>query len=462
MQSLRDMLDLDLEISTRRKQNPLNFFVPLLGQDEFLDDKTNIKVVYGGNRAGKTMIGAVDVLRTAIDNKNQKIWCSAVSFSDSVAIQQEKIWKLIPKHHIEYGKYSEILGFANRKLLLKNGSLITFKCLTRGSLVQMGDGTWRDISHIDIGDFVKIPSGKNKEVLNKFKYQPTKIFDIKTKKHNISCTPEHKFLLKNGEWKEAKDITVGDIIKSVSYCGVEKTAKWKPKILALLITEGCLITKRSIRFTTFSPDVLIAIHEILPVDFKIKKTNNHPGDYAIMSDNYVGNRIKQFLIQSNLWNKKASEKHIPDFVLKWGKKQQKEFIEMMFACDGRVTRSEAVYTTSSKKMAEQINKLLWNFNVHPHLRHVNDKHYRVECYGIERKNFDVFKVIGKNIKYNVNHIKQKGHIDPGTVISKYAGDRKKEVFCIEIKDTHEFIVNGLVTHNSFDQGRELFQGAGVH
>lgn len=96
-------------------------------QSRFKADKARIKIIFGGNRSGKTECVADCVTDEAVSKEGLKIWVAGETYQDSVAIQQTKIWNLCPKEEISYGRYDEINGFTNRKLLYKNGSLTTFK-----------------------------------------------------------------------------------------------------------------------------------------------------------------------------------------------------------------------------------------------------------------------------------------------------------------------------------------------
>ena len=135
------------ECEYRSKINPLAFFENLEQQKKFSEDLAKTKSLYGGNRAGKTQAGAAYVIRKCLTKPKQRWWAAAESFSDSVNIQQRKIWELLPKLEIKYGSYTEILGFTNRKLLFKNGSIIIFKSYDQQRESFQGedlDGCWFD------------------------------------------------------------------------------------------------------------------------------------------------------------------------------------------------------------------------------------------------------------------------------------------------------------------------------
>ncbi len=115
------------ELAYRAKIDPLAFFENLGLQKDFGEDPAKVKGIFGGNRSGKTEKGAETVLDKMRAKPNQRWWLCAESFQDSIGVQQRKIWKLLPKMEIKYGKYSEVNGFTNRKFVLKNGSIGIFK-----------------------------------------------------------------------------------------------------------------------------------------------------------------------------------------------------------------------------------------------------------------------------------------------------------------------------------------------
>lgn len=94
----------------------------------------------GGNRAGKSELGAHDVLDSITNSdKPLRVWCCGLTFSDSVNIQQRKIWELLPKRRVTYARYNSINGFSNRKVEFDNGTLMTFKSYDQGAEAFQGD-----------------------------------------------------------------------------------------------------------------------------------------------------------------------------------------------------------------------------------------------------------------------------------------------------------------------------------
>ncbi len=98
----------------------------------FHNDLSRDKNIFGGNRGGKTQEAAEYALIKGFAKPKQRIWLCSESFSDSVNIMQRKIWELLPKNKIAYGRYDDINGFTNCKLKLTNGTMYLFKSYDQG------------------------------------------------------------------------------------------------------------------------------------------------------------------------------------------------------------------------------------------------------------------------------------------------------------------------------------------
>lgn len=133
-------------IEERRRDSPIEFLELMPIQQAFFDSKAIIILLFGGNRSGKTTPVSKKVIAEGL-KRRMKIWVCGETFSDSVAIQQKKISELVPKRRIKYGQYDEINGYTNRKLLLDNGTLITFKSYDQGAGAFQSDDIdliWND------------------------------------------------------------------------------------------------------------------------------------------------------------------------------------------------------------------------------------------------------------------------------------------------------------------------------
>ena len=138
---------IDEEIRFRKKQNPLEWHELLTMQEKFKADTSRFKCIFGGNRSGKTECVADCIVYEAEKRPGLKIWISGETYQDSVAIQQSKIHKLVSPKAVHYGRYDEINGYTNRKLLYENNSIITFKSYDQKREAFQSDDidiTWND------------------------------------------------------------------------------------------------------------------------------------------------------------------------------------------------------------------------------------------------------------------------------------------------------------------------------
>ena len=141
------LLRIKEELEYRKRINPLAFHVLMPMQKRFAECTARFKAIWGGNRSGKTEPVADYVISKNLAKPRQKWWVVGETYQDSVAIQQAKIWSLVPRLDIKYGRYDEINGFTNRKLLFKNGSMITFKSYDQKREAFQSDdidGIWND------------------------------------------------------------------------------------------------------------------------------------------------------------------------------------------------------------------------------------------------------------------------------------------------------------------------------
>ena len=132
------------ELIHRKAVNPLQFFENLPMQALFGKDPAKIKVLFGGNRSGKTEKGAQYIITKALEKPNQRIWCCGLTFKDSVSIQQRKIDSLLPKNRIKRGHYDPVNGYTHQKIILDNNTQIEFKSYEQGLKAFQSD----DIDYI--------------------------------------------------------------------------------------------------------------------------------------------------------------------------------------------------------------------------------------------------------------------------------------------------------------------------
>lgn len=139
-----NMLDF-MQWGKYEKQNDMRVKV----LDRLMKKNTDKKifVVFGGNRSGKTELGAGIVAEYLEKGFSNQIMCSTVDYKLSVAVQQTKISKLMRSSAIEYGQFNPVRGYTNDVILMKNGSKCIFRSYQQGREAVQGmdlDLVWWD------------------------------------------------------------------------------------------------------------------------------------------------------------------------------------------------------------------------------------------------------------------------------------------------------------------------------
>lgn len=93
-----------------------------------------ILLLLGANRSSKSEFGAKTVVKAAMENPKSLIYCFSQNEETSLLVQQPAIYRYLPADlktkstsSVQYISYKAQTGFAERSLILPNGSRIIFK-----------------------------------------------------------------------------------------------------------------------------------------------------------------------------------------------------------------------------------------------------------------------------------------------------------------------------------------------
>jgi len=394
-------------------------------------------------------------------------------------------------------------GFApNTRLSFMN------MCLDGDEEVYLSDGSRLKMKDIDLL--------KNKNVLsisNIDKYNKNNaVIDVKKIKKSvytgykkayklslkngtsIIATNNHPFFVKNKGWTALSDLIIGeDELMTVNFLpinGKKEIPENEVKILAYLIGNGC--TKNpSVSFSSSNKKVLKEYEEacLLYPDIKhVRKVlkKNKKTFELITAIKKMGNRfikrenpIKTLCIKYGLYGKTALKKRIPAKIFQLNDNLLKIFISRLWATDGCIYARDnesccLVYSTSSPELALDVKNIMMYFNIPMRILErrtdygftkgkKTNKGYQVYCgeqwaikkfieeigiFGREEKCQKFLKMIKIKKEY-----KNKKITYSGIKSIKFIGKRK--VYDVEVEDTHNFIVNGIVCHNSTSKNNAM-------
>ncbi|MCD6476709.1 MAG: hypothetical protein J7K26_00895 [Candidatus Aenigmarchaeota archaeon] len=338
----------------------------------------------------------------------------------------------IGKHVVGIGFESHLtnpilMDMMRPHVILINGKRGSGKCVEENTLITLEDGSLVPIK--DLKNIKKKVFGLNSKLKitpvdrdDYFVREVDKIIHLKLRSgREIKITPEHPLLTIKG-WRQVNELSIGSRIavpRKIEVFGNKSIEEYKIKLLAYLLGEGHL----SNGFVLFSnkdreiyEDFLHAIYEF--DNNLIVKNHSHDNCYRIIKSKREidktkmklcfdknGNftkgticpnkksSIREWLDKIKVYGKLSKNKFIPDIIFQLPKKQLSLFLNRLFSCDGSIYKSkkgsdyywEISYSSSSKKMINQIHHLLLRFGILSKIRNKKIKY--------NGKSFNSFELI---------------------------------------------------------------------
>ena len=292
------------------------------------------------------------------------------------------------------------------------------KCIAKGSLITMADGTLKVIEDIKVGDRVisfdgKVFSGQNvKNVWNNGKKQ---IVKVKCEDGiELKCTQDHKIMTQNG-WKMACDITKNDwiytpkkiICDNDNLRSNEKLYGQQYWLLGALIGDGTIGSSAdNLSFTNSDIEVINKAISSLKYfvknpKYRIYSTKGTEVDniYRLCFRGNIRNSLLHLLEKYDL-RKTASEKHIPNKILELNPSEKLlSFIAGLFNTDGGYNKNNLTieYYSISKTLIEQLRVLLQKIGIYSKVCSKTVKKYGYNSYTLYISGADNFNIFEEKI-----------------------------------------------------------------
>ena len=137
MDQLQHLLDMRRKLIALSESDPLQYGYELASwkraEAQIIEGSKELFLL-GGNRSSKTEYCARKVVRTLLDNEEQRVWCFRETLKVSVGMQQARIYHYLPPQLRNIGKqgrvtkisYSQSTGFSNQTFVLPNRSQCWF------------------------------------------------------------------------------------------------------------------------------------------------------------------------------------------------------------------------------------------------------------------------------------------------------------------------------------------------
>ena len=357
--------------------------------------------------------------------------------------------------------YNEVL----MPVLEPNGILINVGCIQEDAMVLLANGTWKKIKDIKVGELVtSVDENTGKRVRKKvtavLPQGEHETIKVATKRHKLDVTPNHPFMvLENGRlsWKRADEISIGDTLvgikanrhgykKRTQFGFAGKDFCW---LFGFLIGDGW-VSNGSGWSICFSPGVNEELNKKVCLLFErfFGRKPTLRGNYYRL-DTKLGKDIYELGL-----NKHATEKRIPEWVFKSRMSERSAFIEGLIAADGNTVSKNTSRVELNNEMLVNDLRLLAiesSYVVGKVLKRTrtiqppNSKAPReFTSWSISlRKESWQYKGIHNVVDYNIDF---RG-LSFDTV-ETVENSKKQSVYDITVEETHNFIADGLVVHNT--------------
>lgn len=331
--------------------------------------------------------------------------------------------------------------------LLKPGGLVLIVgCLISGSKVTMADGSYKSIEEVKVGEKVfsyKYDRESSIETVEAMIPQGTaKVYELKTRNHTIQATKNHPFMTKDG-WKKLEELKVGSQIYSLSYLPrIKKTDFSEDELwcLGFMFGDGWITehpnSKGSMRWVTcvakdvygHSEKAVKILTEKTGCNFKLTKYGYYRAEHSGLAK-----YLKRLGFKGN-----AKTKRIPEYIYSLSVKHKESFLNGFLAADGWEDKSR--------------NTELSNFNLVRDLKHL------AETCGYKVSNIHSRQRISQPPHSPEPIVSESHHISIGRQkrLKRFRLERiqsieyigEKEVFDLTVSNTHNFIAEGFVVHNT--------------
>ncbi len=302
------------------------------------------------------------------------------------------------------------------------------KCLLGNSEIILSDGSIEKIENLfknknkilSINTEYKINSYN---FSNYYKRKVKEILKIKLRSgKELELTPEHPLLTIN-KWEEVKNLKIGTRIatpRKIPINGNKKIGIEKAKILGYLIAEGHL-GNNFILFTNQDEKIILDFKEsVLKFDNTLIFKDHSKDTIRIIQNNKRHNvltrnkkgqiinsqtlncksSLRNYLDDINLYNTKSHTKFIPSCILTAPNNEIKEFLKVIFSCDGSIYKEKGnyfkiSYCSVSKEIIKKISHLLLRFEILSKFREKKSTYKNNKFYELEIKGENVIKFIEK-------------------------------------------------------------------
>jgi predicted phage terminase large subunit-like protein len=360
------------------------------------------------------------------------------------------------------------------------------KPLDIDTLVMMGDGSWKRLGDIAVGDKVMTHLGRARKVSAVHEQGTLSVLRLTTKQgRDIIAAPDHSFMMRERHgtklgpqrWKLANELIPDDLLVLSAARGIENTSG---KTLA-----------------EFELAAFIAAHGSRTYATDRTKTRTYRNAYLIGKDETVSAlmhaRLDKLGIKHTRWyaatdglhyirietkagdalaadyglDDRADARRVPTFVWRGGDAEVRKYIEtyvnLRAECPARYKLPRLNIPFRSREMATDFQRLLTRFAIPAALMEQRTgsvmlvlTHEHIRLY---EKLFTYSGVGADRLRTKLNRLDERGAAravytatDP---LRSIVSAGRRPCRCLTVEEDHTFIANGVVVHNSTYASRKF-------
>jgi len=357
------------------------------------------------------------------------------------------------------------------------GVMLVIGCLTADSKVQMADGTLKRIVDVRPGEMVWSWDESQKKLVKKsveamIPQGQAPVFEVKTTRNTVKATGDHPILTSRG-WVHAEDLEPGDLVLSQRHLGsggklyrvpdgrrMDMSFPW---LLGFLMGDGWCGIKEHRGYVAFSPGVDEALNERAR-DAIEKWLGKRPYTTANGTQRVDSLRAAQMMQKMGL-NGSAHSKRVPDWVFKSRASDKRAFLKGMVDADGSKLITGYGYRVEicNAGLVEDMRDLALACGVRPTGTYTRTR--RIKAPHSKQPVDATSHSIGLTF---TSHQKKDNKGWPASkTLPQHCGCRydkvisvtpcgREEVYDLTVADTHNFIANGMLVHNTRWHDADLY------
>ncbi len=274
--------------------------------------------------------------------------------------------------------------------------------ITLGELMESGA---RDIPVWSLDDRLKLVP---RRLTHAFPSGTKPVFQLTLASgRRIKATGNHKFLTYDG-WMPLSELTTGARLGSLRHVPPPLDVKRRDEdeivLLAHMLGDGSFVRRQPIRYASIDEANLTAVGDAAARRFGISPKRDDyaaarvttlrlPAPYRLTDGKR--NPIAAWLDEDGLFGLRSHEKFVPDWVFGLPKSQVGLFLRHIWATDGSIGYDEknrlgrVYYASTSRRLVDDLARLLLRFNVFTRIKRVRKAGYRdgwhLYVYGAENQ-----------------------------------------------------------------------------